>query len=210
MANLIQINKLSSSLYDFNAVIAKLDKFLNDFSPIMRINVKLPKNIDSLSADVLYAAAAEYRGYLDNATTFLLAILVVRLQIKNASRLASKLYSEELSIIYKSGKPEIKAARGYEEKEILARSYIDKKEIEAKEFWDRAYSDIEDFIGIIRLKMNSFKGALDTVLSQAGLLKISVQLKGLVLNPEQLEMLNALRQVHNKPTFSQSEGEIKL
>ncbi|HEC64800.1 MAG TPA: hypothetical protein ENI23_05880 [bacterium] len=210
MAGNIQINKFSGTLSSRDEILTKINSFVNQFAPIMKISISLPKNVESASADILYSKAAEYRAYLDNATTFLLLTLLLRLQIKNASMLAAKLYKEELQVVYKSAKPEILAARGYEEKEMLARAHMPEAIKSDKDFWEKSLSDVDDLADLVRLKMRSFKGGLDTILQQAGLLKISASLRGLVLSSEQLEVLNIIKQKQSQPTFTQPEGEVSL
>ncbi len=201
----IQIYALDvESLSKFLEMRSKLQSFVSQFAPLFAVNVSLPKTVNSLSPETLYAHAAEFRGHLDTATAHLLAALVLQLQVKIATKLATKRYLEALTTAYKDNHPEITKARGYEEKELLARNYIDQDIVKQKEFWEDVHSDVVDLIGMIKVKMSAFKGGLDTILNQSGLLKIAAANKGLVLNEHQQKMLETLR------NQSATEGETTL
>lgn len=178
---------------DLESVSQKLNTFVNHFKKIFSIKVILPKTISSLSPDILFANAAEIRGNLDTIINFLLVLSVFRLQVKIAQKNSEACYKEELTSIYKLAKADIVSARGYEEKELLARSYMTASLVQAFEFWNNTLSDVDDLVDLLKLKMAAFKGGLDTILNQSGLLNIAMKNKGLVLSSEQASMLEQLR-----------------
>lgn len=208
LENNIQLYRFNAdSPIVFDEVRMVVDKYVNTFVPYMRARVLLPNKIVNESPQLLYMRAAENRSQLDGLTTYLSGLLVFRVQVKNASKVASKIYKDALTVIYKSGKSDVKAARGYEEKELLARTYIDNSILDQKLFWENTLSDIDDLIGLIKLKMNQFKGGLDTILKQIALLKISFQFKNLTMTSEQAAMLNSISE---SGLAASSEGNINL
>jgi len=166
--------------------------------------IELPNKVTDITPDLLFVKAADIRGHLDRVTTVLSGVLILRLQIKTAEDAAAVLYEDALKTVYAQGYDNIKKARGYEEKELLARSYIAQDIIDNKLFWKKTLSDVDDVAELIKLKMRSFKGGLDTILTQVALLKVSARFKNITLSEEQYAQIEALREQAILPSV---EGE---
>lgn len=158
-----------------NAIISRV-------TPLFQVSVELPQKITDNTIPELFAKASLLRSNLDSLTNFLSGVLLVHLQVKKALVSATMLYKDSISEVVKAQYTDIKAAKGYEEREQLARSRMDKTVVANFDFWSETLSNLVDVIEIIRGKMSMFKGGLDTILSMIALLKIQASLRGLTLD----------------------------
>lgn len=188
----MQLAKFTSNLREHKEAREVIDKILEQAVPYFKEVVLLPSKISNVTPDILFSSAAVIRAHLDRVATILTSIMALRVMVKKAKQFADLEYKESLTVVYSKGHEAITKARGFEEKELLARFHMSPDIKDNFEFWKNAISDIDDIIGLLKLKINTFQGELDTLLSQIALLKIAVQNRNLVLTADDLDKLEGL------------------
>lgn len=198
----ITLSKYELMLNEHASVSAGVNSIVQQAVPMFKVHIALPDKVTDTTPQDLFSRAAVIRGYLDRLTTVLSGVLILRLQVKNASKLAQKQYKDRLGEVYNAGHESIKKARGFEEKELLARAHIEDTVKVNKDFWETTLSNLDDTVELMRLKMRQFRGGLDTILSQIALLKIQNQYKGITGGLDQFEALR------KNGTLPKEEGEV--